>query len=499
MTEFGKYKVHPAAAHFPLIKGEEFEQLVAHVKARKLFEAIVLAPDGVTIVDGRNRFRACEAAKIKPRFRTLPKRTTEYDIIEIVIGANMRRRDLSTGQKAMIAQELAPMLEVAAKERMREGGGDQRSVKARKNRRSGGTKSSQALPGRVANQVAKQANVGTTAVKKAKKIKQTSQRLADKVSSGEMTLEDAYKQANKMQPVTKEQKPISKTHVDLRTHLGDVVPYPLPKGKPSFNRTNEQIDWAAWSWNPVTGCLHGCKYCYAREMAELRESYRAIYPVGFTPLFHYERLDAPANTKVPDEARKDHRQKRVFVCSMADLFGKWVPDEWIEKVLAKCQQNQQWEYLFLTKFPRRYVDLKLPQTGWIGTSVPEQKYVRLAEEAFEKIHDVRVKWLSLEPLLEPVQFTDLSMFDWVVIGSQSATDQPKDIERSGHVPEFAPPIEWVARIIDQARECGCKIYCKPNLLGKTDPQSPGMALPQEEPILTNGKISREQVEFELVK
>jgi protein gp37 len=209
------------------------------------------------------------------------------------------------------------------------------------------------------------------------------------------------------------------------------------------------------------------------------------FPAGFTPLFHRERLDAPAQTKVPEEASKDSRYKRVFVCSMADLFGKWAPDEWIERVLASCNANPQWDYLFLTKFPRRYVGLQLPSTAWIGTSVDEQKRVRLAEEAFRQIKDVGVKWLSLEPLLAPLEFTDLSMFDWIVIGAQSATRQP-----DGYVPEFAPPIEWVLRLIAQAKEAGCKVYLKPNLLGVTDPQHPGMNLLQEEPIVREAELIR---------
>jgi protein gp37 len=232
----------------------------------------------------------------------------------------------------------------------------------------------------------------------------------------------------------------------LPTHTGELVPYPQPKGEAKFNRqTNDQISWAAWTWNPVTGCLHGCRYCYARELAT-SPSYAQTYPAGFTPLFHHERLDAPRNTKIPEQAKTDPLYWRVFVCSMADLYGKWVPDEWIERVHQSCIDNPQWEYLFLTKFPRRYVGLNLPPTAWIGTSVDEQKRVRLAEEAFRQIKDVRVKWLSLEPLREPLEFTDLSMFDWIVIGAQSATNQP-----DGHVPAFAPPIKWVMRLMDQAR------------------------------------------------
>ncbi len=268
--------------------------------------------------------------------------------------------------------------------------------------------------------------------------------------------------------------PVSDT-ITLLTHKGVEVPYHLPKSKSTFNQTNEQISWAKWSWNPVTGCLHGCKYCYARELAT-KPSYAPYYPVGFEPLFHHERLEAPGNTPVPKQAAIDPRCKRVFVCSMADLYGKWVPKEWIERVHESCSANPQWDYLMLTKFPSRYLEFSLPATAWLGTSVDEQKRVKVAEDAFRQIKDVRVKWLSLEPLLSPLEFTDLSMFDWIVIGACSQTRQPDGIS-----PAFSPPFEWVANIVTKARECNVRVYLKPNLLGVTDPQSPGMQLPQEEP------------------
>lgn len=258
----------------------------------------------------------------------------------------------------------------------------------------------------------------------------------------------------------------------LRTHTGDPVPYPKPQSKPTFNSTpGAGISWANWSWNPVTGCLHGCNYCYARELAN-SERLKTAYPVGFTPLFHEQRLDAPAHTVIPAEHRDDPAWKRVFVCSMADLYGRWVPDEWIARVHASMLASPQWQYILLTKFPDRYVGLDMPPGAWVGTSVDEQKRVRIAERAFREIRGA-VKWLSLEPLLEPLEFTDLSMFDWVVIGAQTQTQQP-----SGTVPGFAPPFEWVARIVAQAREAGCRVHLKPNLFdGK-----PGMQRLDEYPL-----------------
>jgi hypothetical protein len=90
---------------------------------------------------------------------------------------------------------------------------------------------------------------------------------------------------------------------------------------PTFNRTTEMVDWAWWTWNPVTVCLHDCAYCYARDIAT------RLYPEKFEPTMHYDRLKAPHQTNVPAEAATDVRAKSVFVCSMADLFGKWVPQD----------------------------------------------------------------------------------------------------------------------------------------------------------------------------
>ena len=218
--------------------------------------------------------------------------------------------------------------------------------------------------------------------------------------------------------------------------------------KSGFNRQeNDSIEWAQWSWNPVTGCKAGCSFCYARDIAD------RFYPQKFEPAFHPCRLLAPARVKIPDSATNDVSYKNVFTCSMADLFGRWVPAEWIEAVLTQVRNNPQWNFLFLTKYPKRLNEFEFPANAWLGATVDCQARVKAAEDAFERITG-GTKWLSIEPMLQPLTFTRLALFDWVVIGGAS---------RSTQTPEWTPPFDWVVALHNQARAAGCRIYHKANL------------------------------------
>lgn len=224
-----------------------------------------------------------------------------------------------------------------------------------------------------------------------------------------------------------------------------------------FNETNDNIEWARWSWNPVTGCLHDCDYCYARDIAN------RFYPQKFAPSYHPNRLTMPGNTKPTTEFGGD----KVFVCSMADLFGKWVPEEWITAVLDQARQNPQWTFLFLTKFPIRMAEFDYPPNAWLGTTVDKQYAVDRAEKAFIKIKEsgfTGICWLSCEPMLERLTFSSLDMFDWVAIGGASKSTQ---------TPEYFPPFDDIVYLYQQARAWGCKVYMKTNLLGDRVREYPG--------------------------
>lgn len=245
-----------------------------------------------------------------------------------------------------------------------------------------------------------------------------------------------------------------------------------------------KIDWCDSTWNPVTGCLHGCKYCYARRIAErfgganyedeLENRYgeynvvwlhaeedvheldcpiadfysgkKAPYPWEFDPTFHRYKLDEPQHWKKP---------RNIFVCSMADLFGEWVPDEWIVQVFKACEVAPQHRYLFLTKNPKRYVGLyakNILPTGkgyWYGTTVtsPEQPFF------YSNVPDDNPHtFVSIEPIMGSFgKIKDRP--DWAIVGAETGN-------RKGKV---APRKEWIDEIAYECKRYRTPIFMKESL------------------------------------
>jgi len=160
--------------------------------------------------------------------------------------------------------------------------------------------------------------------------------------------------------------------------------------------------WYQWNWNVVIGCKHGCKYCYARRWVTERKwigSYEE-------PEFFADRLTEPLKVKKPAV---------IFVCAYADLFGEWVPDEWITQVIDIVAQASWHTFVFITKNPDRYKHFILPDNVYLGVTIesPEMMF------RTEKLKGLpNKKFASIEPCQGDFTGIDLSLFDWVVVGYQ---------------------------------------------------------------------------------
>jgi protein gp37 len=224
-----------------------------------------------------------------------------------------------------------------------------------------------------------------------------------------------------------------------------------------MNKTS--IEWCDYTWNPVTGCKHGCPYCYARKIAERFKGSKA-WPQGFEPMFHPERLDAPRHvgrqyyTPMP-------KGSTIFVCSMADLFGDWVPQDWIHRVFLSCQHTPRHTYIFLTKNPARIEQLSAHscfeefmngKKVWFGTTITGK------EDVTDRIghliaSDLPNRFISFEPLLSDPGPLDLTGIKQVIIGAQTNPDQYVGLE-------------WVMKICKAADRSGAKVFMKDSLAGR---------------------------------
>jgi protein gp37 len=145
----------------------------------------------------------------------------------------------------------------------------------------------------------------------------------------------------------------------------------------------------------------------------------------------------------------------IFTVSMGDLFGAWVPIEWVHKVLNVVKDNSQHVFQFLTKNPRRYSWFAFPKNTWIGATLDGVNLANLyvAKSWLLRAKTPSVRFLSFEPLLkQPSVFEpdDFEGIDWIIVGAQTNPYRP-------------PKPEWVERIIKPARELGIPIFLKNNL------------------------------------
>jgi len=228
-----------------------------------------------------------------------------------------------------------------------------------------------------------------------------------------------------------------------------------------------KIEWTDYTWNPVVGCLHGCEFCYAKRINKRFGDGR------FLPTFYPKRLSEPLAIRKPS---------RIFVGSMADLFGDWdweAEDDYYTRGIVVCEilkivrQYLQHTFIFLTKNPRGMQDFDFPDNCWCGASVENQ------EKADERIPELlRVKcgtlFASYEPALGPVNFRNIPIHSggvldalkgidtavqmhyvgklaWLIIGAQTG---PGAVKSDCH---------WIYNAIGQAVNANVPVFVKDNV------------------------------------
>jgi protein gp37 len=185
--------------------------------------------------------------------------------------------------------------------------------------------------------------------------------------------------------------------------------------------THSKIEWTDATWNPLRGCTKispGCTHCYAETFAE---RFRGVsghpYEFGFDLRFVPEKLAEPL---------KWRRSKMVFVNSMSDLFHERVPVEYIQAV-AQTMAHANWHtYQVLTKRSARMAALLETELRfaaeqshiWWGVSVENRQH-GLPRIEHLRSAPARIRFLSVEPLLEDLGTVDLTGIHWVIAGGES--------------------------------------------------------------------------------
>lgn len=235
--------------------------------------------------------------------------------------------------------------------------------------------------------------------------------------------------------------------------------------KQAKSATKRGIEWTEYTWNPVGGCQHGCRWempdgtiaeCYAETVAE--RVAQSSYPNGFE--YHYwrpELLNEPLALAKPS---------RIFLDSMSDLMGHWVTDGQIEQVLDICRQAKQHQFQLLTKNAPRLLKFKFPDNVWVGVSAPpsimfgrrlsvaqQSRMLKRMLDVLKQV-DVPIRWMSIEPLsFDIAPLLENSKLQWAVIGA--ATNGAK---------AYQPKREWVQNVLDVLGKQGTKIFFKGNLV-----------------------------------
>lgn len=211
-----------------------------------------------------------------------------------------------------------------------------------------------------------------------------------------------------------------------------------------------------FTWNPCSGCLgpggtvdnpKRCHGCYAATIAARWG--KTDIARAFMPEFHEKRLVEPYKRKKPTT---------IFVCSMADLWGEWVPAKWIRAVLNVAIECERHTFIFLTKNPARYQEFgPFPNNVWIGATTRNQREYDHAWEVLPPI-EAGTTFVSVEPMLGPVDLGGPVPWkpDWIIIGDLTRSGRPLERTEAG----------WVTSLTADAQRFNIPVFHKDSLTAR---------------------------------
>ena len=224
-------------------------------------------------------------------------------------------------------------------------------------------------------------------------------------------------------------------------------------------RKTRMFGFIAETWNPIVGCSHNCVYCWARRQAQ-RQKHRCDKCYTFTPHLHKERLFGGFR-----------KNSVVFVCSMADMFGDWVPSKWISEILEIVEANSQTTFFFETKNPKRYLEFadRFPDNVILSVTletdssvaynliskapIPLERYM-----AFRKLKLLGFKThVSIEPIL---CFNFMRFLEWLNVLKPEIVSIGYNNYPSRRLILPEPPLHKTMKLIEHLERIGVKVERK---------------------------------------